>query len=68
MSNIQNPDDVIGVCSECGSDQPMSYMENNPFAHQGASVPCKYCGGVVIIVYREQRDSSINGSNKERGL
>lgn len=68
MSNIENPDDVIGVCSECKSDQPMSYMYNSPFAQEGKAVPCKYCGGIVIIVYREQRDSSIKGSDRERGL
>jgi hypothetical protein len=68
VSNIQDPDDVIGVCSECNSDQPMNYMYNNAFAQQGKPVPCKYCGGVVIIVYREQRDSSLKGSDRERGL
>jgi len=68
MSNIQNPDDVIGVCSECKSDQPMNYMYNNPFAQEGKAVPCKYCGGIVIIVYRETRDSSIKSSDRERGL
>jgi hypothetical protein len=65
---IQNPDDVIGVCSECKSDQPMSYMEKSSFAHAGISVPCKYCGGVVIITYREIRDESLGGSDRERGI
>ena len=65
---IRNPDDVIGVCSECKSDQPMRYMENNPFAQEGKSVICKYCGGVVIITYRETRDDSLNGSDRERGI
>jgi len=65
---INNPDDVIGVCSECKSDQPMSYMEKNNFAQQGQPVPCKYCGGVVIITYRETRDNSINSSDRERGI
>jgi hypothetical protein len=46
----------------------MNYMYNNAFAQQGKPVPCKYCGGVVIIVYREQRDSSLKGSDRERGL
>jgi hypothetical protein len=65
---IRNPDDVIGVCSECKSDQPMRYMENNPFAQEGKAVICKYCGGVVIITYRETRDDSLNGSDRERGI
>ena len=65
---IRNPDDVIGVCSECKSDQPMSYMEKSSFAQAGISVPCKYCGGVVIITYRETRDSALNQSDKGRGI
>jgi len=59
---------VIGVCSECKSDQPMSYMYNSPFAQQGLAVPCKYCGGVVIITYREKRNDSIDGSDRSRGI
>lgn len=65
---IQNPDDVIGVCSECKSDQPMSYMEKSSFAQAGISVPCKFCGGIVIITYRETRDQSLGNSDRERGI
>ncbi len=65
---IQDPDDVIGVCSECKSDQPMSYMYNSPFAQEGKVVPCKYCGGVVVIVYREARDESLRDSDNNRGI
>jgi len=68
MNQIKDPDDVIGVCSECKSDQPMSYMYNSPFAQQGLAVPCKYCGGVVIITYREKRNDSIDGSDRSRGI
>lgn len=65
---IKDPDDVIGVCSECKSDQPMRYMYNNPFAQEGKGVPCKYCGGLVVITYRETRDSTVESSDRERGL
>lgn len=65
---IQDENDVIGVCSECHSDQPEAYMFRSPFAQEGKNVPCKYCGGVVVITYRETRDSAINQSNKSRGL
>lgn len=68
MSNIENPDDVVGVCSECKSDQPDRYMYKSPFAQEGKPVPCKYCGGVVIITYRETRDSALDGSDKSRGI
>lgn len=65
---IKNPDDVIGVCSECKSDQPMEYMYRNPFAQQGSAVPCKYCGGIVVITYRETRNSSLHSSDRDRGI
>jgi DNA-directed RNA polymerase subunit RPC12/RpoP len=68
MSNIEDTDDVIGVCSECKSDQPERYMVNSAFAQAGKPVPCKYCGGVVIITYRETRDQALNGSDNLRGL
>lgn len=65
---IKNPDDVIGVCSECKSDQSMSYMEKNLFAQKGLPVPCRYCGGIVIITYREVRDHSLDNSDRGRGI
>jgi hypothetical protein len=68
MPAIDDPDDVIGVCSECKSDQPDSYMEKSPFAQAGSPVPCKFCGGVVIIAYREQRDQVLKGSDRSRGI
>ncbi len=68
MANIEDPNDVIGVCSECKSDQPERYMFNSPFAQEGKPVPCKYCGGVVIITYRETRDEALDGSDKSRGI
>jgi hypothetical protein len=65
---VEDTDDVIGVCSECQSDQPNQYMERSPFAQAGQSPPCKYCGGVVILVYRESRDQALREANRERGL
>lgn len=68
MDDIKDPNDVVGVCSECQSDQPDSYMYRSPFAQEGKPVPCKYCGGVVIITYRELRDQAIKDSNRGRGI
>jgi DNA-directed RNA polymerase subunit RPC12/RpoP len=65
---IKNTNDVIGVCSECKSDQPESYMYKSPFAQQGKPVPCKYCGGIVVITYRETRDSALKNSDNSRGI
>lgn len=57
---ITDPNDVIGLCSECKSPQPHSYMVNNAFAQEGSPVPCKFCGGVVIITYRELTGEEMN--------
>ena len=65
---IEDPDDVIGVCSECKSDQPMQHMYNSKFAQAGVAPVCKYCGGVVIITYRETRNSSLDQSDRDRGI
>ena len=68
MEENNEVDDVIGVCSECKSDQPEKYMYNSPFAQEGKSVPCKFCGGVVIITYRQTRNRALDGSDKSRGI
>lgn len=65
---VNNPNDVIGVCSECKSDQPEAYMYRSPFAQDGKPVPCKYCGGVVIITYRETRNEALDQSDNSRGI
>ena len=65
---IEDPDDVIGVCSECKSDQPMQSMYKSTFAQNGSAPVCRYCGGVVIITYRESRDQSLNQSDRDRGI
>jgi len=68
MAPIEDPDDVIGVCSECRSDQPMKAMYNSLFAQAGVAPVCKYCNGVVIITYRETRDQALDQADRERGL
>lgn len=65
---IEDPDDVIGVCSECKSDQPMQAMYRSSFAQSGSAPVCRYCGGVVIITYRESRDQSLDQSDRDRGI
>ena len=66
MSNQE--DDAIGLCSECKSDQMDSTMFRSVFAQNGTPPVCKYCGGVVIIVMRSQRQQAINQIDRERGL
>lgn len=66
MSN--NEDDVVGMCSECKSDQMDSTMYRSIFAQNGIAPVCKYCGGVVVILYRSERNKIINQLDRERGL
>jgi hypothetical protein len=61
-------DDVVGVCSECRSVQPMHYMEKSVFTTAGKSAPCKYCGGVTIIVERENMEQALQQISRERGI
>lgn len=65
---IEDEDDVVGTCSECHSDQPDAYMYRSPFAQEGKPVPCKYCGGVVVITYRETRQEALDQSDRSRGI
>lgn len=66
---IKNPDNVVGLCSECKSTQPNQYMERNVFAQEGHPVPCKYCGGVVVITYGELQGEALNNRlDTSRGI
>ncbi len=67
MSN-NDQNDAIGVCSECKSEQMDSTMYKSAFAQQGLPPVCKYCGGVVIIVYRKDKDRALDQKDRERGI
>lgn len=59
-----DPDGLIGVCSECKTDQRDSYIDNSPFDFP----PCQMCGGVVIITPQATRDRSLAQQDQKRGL
>lgn len=61
-------EDVVGICSECASDQRDSYMNKNSFFQQGKPVPCQYCGGVVVLAKRGNRKQVLDQINRQRGL
>lgn len=66
---LKNPDDVCGFCSECHNVQSDSKMYRSVFAQEGVSPVCQYCGGVVIITYRELIDESFkNHLDNMRGI
>ena len=58
--------EVVGVCIECKSDQPNSYMERSPFGEP----PCKYCGGVVKVFPKEERrkKNELAKQDRQRGI
>lgn len=58
--------DVVGMCTECHSDQPDSYMIKSAFDEP----PCKYCGGKVTVVPKnpKQRARAIAQIDRQRGL
>lgn len=68
MEDEARDDDLIAVCSECKSDVPESYMKKNAFFLQGSAASCPYCGGVVLLVYRADRDNAVRQSDIKRGL
>lgn len=77
MSEQQEPDveledDEVGVCIECHSDQPMQYMMKQvSMRWEGPgdySVPCKFCGGVVKITRRSNRDRFLRSEDGKRGI
>lgn len=61
-------DDAVGVCSECKSEQSDSSMYKSIFAQQGIAPVCRYCGGVVVIVYKQLKDKSLDQLDRERGI
>jgi hypothetical protein len=63
-----DPNEVIGICTECASEQPMKYMESSPFTQQGSSAPCKFCGGVTTITERKDVEAVLAQVSRQRGI
>lgn len=65
---MSSDQDLIAVCSECKSDNPDSYVENNPFYKQGGAIPCKFCGGILIITERGNRENALRRMDTQRAI
>jgi DNA-directed RNA polymerase subunit RPC12/RpoP len=65
---MSNEDDAVGVCTECGNQQPDKHMYNSVFAQQGHSAVCKYCGGTVTVCYRSEVQNVLKAIKRKRGL
>lgn len=57
--------DVIGVCTECHSEARAQYLYTHPL---GGNAPCKICGGVLMIVHRDNLKNALMKKDHERGL
>lgn len=64
---IQNPDDVVGMCADCGSPQNSSKLERNSFVQEGKSASCSYCGGPVVLVFAEIQKQAYDQITAQRG-
>jgi len=60
--------DVIGLCSDCGTEQTDRSMFNSPFAQAGVAPVCRYCRGVVIVCYKRDRERVLDDINRKRNL
>lgn len=69
INQIQNMDDLVAFCTECGSDQPKSY-EKLPTYGGGThnTPPCRFCHGVVAITFREVKAQAYESAQRQRGL
>jgi hypothetical protein len=61
-------DDVIGLCTECGTEQSDRSMFSSPFAQAGVPPVCRYCKGVVVVCYKRDRDKVLNDIRRQRGI
>lgn len=64
----EDNDDVIGLCTDCGTQQTDRHMTNSSFAQAGLPAVCRYCKGVVTVCYRRDKDNVLNQINIKRGL
>ena len=59
--------DDIGTCTECHSDQPDDYTDRQ-LAKGWDRFPCKWCGGVAMMVAKENRNNALKQSDRRRGI
>lgn len=53
---MENEEDVVAMCVDCGSVIPDSQAEKDKFLQAGKTGVCKWCGGPVIVAYASERD------------
>lgn len=65
---MEDPNEIIAVCTECKSDQNSAKVEKDPFYLQGGTPVCRYCGGVTILVERQYRENALDQVSRQRGI
>ncbi len=65
---MNDDEEVVGLCSECSTQQTDRHMYNSAHAQAGSSAVCKYCKGVVVICRKIDRDKVLNAINIKRGI
>jgi hypothetical protein len=51
---VENEDDVIALCVDCGTTQRDATAARDPFLQEGSIGVCKYCGGPVVVTYASE--------------
>lgn len=54
---IPNDEDVIALCTDCGSTQIEAIAMKDPFLREGKNGVCHMCGGVVIVIDAKDKES-----------
>jgi hypothetical protein len=67
MYRTRDENNEVGVCTECGSEQPLRYMEQQIKAGF-SEPPCKLCGGVVKITKAENISHMQAVEDRRRGI
>lgn len=57
----------LAVCTECHSDQPDNYAIKQ-LKMGWDNFPCKWCGGVALLVLKKDREAALRKSDTRRGL
>jgi hypothetical protein len=53
-------EDVIAMCVDCGSVKDDNRAAKDPFLQEGLTGVCRFCGGPVIVTYRDQAENIMN--------
>lgn len=53
---MEDDEDIIALCVDCGTTQNEARAMKDPFLNQGDRGTCGSCGGVVIVIPARIKD------------